>query len=120
MCAKLEEDEFKERSDAGESLESLGSDLNKAIIKEESPIKSVNVDFPEQMVAQLDQYSASIGIPWQALVKMWIFERLKEEAAKPAFEREHRFEKALEESKEKVSKWVLRSEESEPESKKRR
>jgi len=39
---------------------------------------------------------------------MWIFERLKEEAAKPAFEKEHRFEKGIEESREKVSKWMLR------------
>jgi hypothetical protein len=84
MSAKLKEDEFRDRFDAGESLESLGFDLDKAVI-EEPRVKRVNVDFPDQVVAKLDRHAASMGITRQSLIKVWIFERLKEEAAKPAF-----------------------------------
>ena len=71
MSAKLKEDEFRDRFDSGESLESLGFDLDKAAI-EKPQIKRVNVDFPDQMVAKLDRYAASIGITWQSLIKVWI------------------------------------------------
>ena len=84
MSAKLKEDEFERRFDAGESLESLGFDLDKAVI-EQPQIKRVNVDFPDSVVAKLDRHAALMGITRQALIKVWIFERLKEEAAKPAF-----------------------------------
>jgi len=79
MSAKLKEDEFRDRFDSGESLESLGFDLDKAAI-EKPQIKRVNVDFPDTVVAKLDRHAASMGITRQSLIKVWIFERLKEEA----------------------------------------
>ena len=80
MCAKqLNEDEFRDRFDAGESLESLGFDLDKAVV-EQPEVKRVNVDFPEQIVAKLDRHAAQMGISRQALIKVWIFERLRVEA----------------------------------------
>jgi hypothetical protein len=82
MSAKLKEDEFRDRFDAGESLESLGFDLNKGVI-EEPHIKRVNVDFPDSVVTELDRYAALMGVTRQALIKVWIFERLREEAVKP-------------------------------------
>ena len=82
MSAKLKEDEFRDRFDAGETLESLGFDLKEATIEEPS-VKRVNVDFPDPVVAKLDRYAASMGITRQSLIKVWIFERLKEEATKP-------------------------------------
>jgi len=84
MSAKLKENEFKTRFDAGESLESLGFDLDKAVL-EGPEVKRVNVDFPDSVVAKLDRHAASMGITRQSLIKVWIFERLKQEAAKPVF-----------------------------------
>ena len=89
MSAKqLNEDEFRDRFDAGESLESLGFDLNKAVV-EQPEVKRVNVDFPEQIVAKLDRHAAQMGITRQSLIKVWIFERLKDESAKSAIDHAH-------------------------------
>jgi metal-responsive CopG/Arc/MetJ family transcriptional regulator len=86
MSAKeLKEDEFRDRFDAGESLESLGFDLDKGVL-DEPQVKRVNVDFPDAIVAKLDRYCALMGITRQSLIKVWIFERLKEEAAQTAIE----------------------------------
>lgn len=36
----------------------------------------VNVDFPRWMVDSLDQEARRIGVPRQALIKLWIADRL--------------------------------------------
>ena len=38
--------------------------------------KRVNVDFPEWMVERLDRESQRLGITRQALIKMWVADRL--------------------------------------------
>ena len=40
--------------------------------------KRVNIDFPVWVVEQLDKQSKRLGITRQALVKVWIAEKLKE------------------------------------------
>lgn len=40
--------------------------------------KRVNVDFPNWMVSGLDQEASRLGITRQALIKIWIADRLKE------------------------------------------
>jgi len=40
--------------------------------------KRVNIDFPLWVVEQLDKQSKRLGITRQALVKVWIAEKLKE------------------------------------------
>jgi len=40
--------------------------------------KRVNVDFPNWMVSGLDQEANRLGITRQALIKIWIADRLKE------------------------------------------
>lgn len=47
------------------------ADMSKAVWK-------VNVDFPEWMVQALDVEADRLGVPRQALIKMWIDEKLKE------------------------------------------
>jgi hypothetical protein len=44
--------------------------------EEKSAIFRVNVDFPLWMVKALDRESTRIGIARQALVKMWIGDRI--------------------------------------------
>ena len=39
--------------------------------------RRVNVDFPAWMVEGLDARAAHLGVSCQALIKMWIAERLK-------------------------------------------
>jgi len=40
--------------------------------------KRVNIDFPVWVVEKLDKQSRKLGITRQALVKVWIAEKLKE------------------------------------------
>ncbi|WP_303818548.1 type II toxin-antitoxin system BrnA family antitoxin [Actinobacillus minor] len=40
--------------------------------------KRVNVDFPLWMVKSLDKQAQHLGVPRQALIKMWIAEKLPE------------------------------------------
>jgi hypothetical protein len=41
--------------------------------------KRVNVDFPAWVVAGLDQQAQRLGVTRQALIKLWIAERLEAE-----------------------------------------
>jgi predicted DNA binding CopG/RHH family protein len=70
------EEELVQRFDAGEDLENLGFDLTTAEV-EEAPVRRVNVDFPEHMLEKLDHQAAIRGINRQALIKVWLFERLE-------------------------------------------
>ncbi len=39
--------------------------------------KRVNVDFPVWMIQSLDKEAQRLGVPRQAVIKVWIAERLK-------------------------------------------
>jgi hypothetical protein len=41
--------------------------------------RRVNVDFPEWMIEKLDWQSRLIGVSRQALVKLWVSERIQKE-----------------------------------------
>jgi hypothetical protein len=40
-------------------------------------VKRVNVDFPEWMVASLDKEAHRLGITRQALIKVWVADKLE-------------------------------------------
>lgn len=44
----------------------------------------VNLDLPAWIVGKLDRYASRTGVPRQALVKLWLAERLEAEDAKRA------------------------------------
>jgi uncharacterized small protein (DUF1192 family) len=44
--------------------------------------KRINVDFPAWVVELLDREAARIGVTRQSIIKVWLVERLKAEAAK--------------------------------------
>ena len=67
--------EFDERFDAGEDM-SAQVDWTKAR-RLNVEAKRVNVDFPAGVVAGLDRQAQKLGITRQALIKMWIAERLE-------------------------------------------
>lgn len=43
--------------------------------------KRINVDFPSWVVDSLDREAARIGVTRQSIIKVWLVERLKAEAA---------------------------------------
>jgi len=73
--------EFDEKFDNGEDISEY-LDFSKAIrpntLKTET--KKVNVDFPEWVIESLDKEAKKIGVTRQSIIKVWIAERLKEEA----------------------------------------
>ena len=76
--------EFDEKFDNGEDISEY-LDFSKAIklkdIKKlETDTKKVNVDFPEWVIESLDKEAKRIGVTRQSIIKVWIAERLKEEA----------------------------------------
>ena len=70
--------EFDEKFESGEDLTS-DLDFSKARrVNQES--KRVNIDFPTWVVEGLDKQAKRLGITRQALVKVWIAEKLQNAA----------------------------------------
>ena len=69
--------EFDRKFDDGEDLSAyIDSD---SILRPGLETQRVNVDFPAWIIKSLDLQSKVIGVSRQALIKMWVSERLKEE-----------------------------------------
>ncbi len=43
--------------------------------------RRVNVDFPDWIIESLDREASRIGVTRQSIIKVWIAERIKEEAS---------------------------------------
>jgi hypothetical protein len=71
----MKTEEFDKRFDEGEDITSA-LDYYRAI-RPGIVQKRVNVDFPDWMVRSLDKEAARLGVPRQAVIKVWIAERLK-------------------------------------------
>jgi len=76
--------EFDKKFDNGEDISEY-LDFSKAIKlkdvkKLKTETKKVNVDFPEWVIESLDKEAKKIGVTRQSIIKVWIAERLKEEA----------------------------------------
>ena len=67
--------EFDEKFDNGEDISEY-VDWSSARRINEIP-QRVNVDFPKWVVDRLDRESNRLGVSRQALVKLWIAERLE-------------------------------------------
>lgn len=67
-------EEFDRRFDDGEDMGDY-IDWNSAR-RPNLEVKRVNVDFPQWMVAGLDREAKRRGITRQALIKMWLADRL--------------------------------------------
>lgn len=71
MKAKEFDKKFDECEDITKYL-----DVSKARRPEQEQ-KRVNVDFPLWMIHQLDKEAKRLGVPRQAIIKVWVAERLK-------------------------------------------
>ena len=83
---KISAAEFDAKFDAGEDIaENL--DLSKARVFAQGEMRvdltptKVNVDFPAWIVGALDREANRIGVARQALIKLWIVERLEKPSA---------------------------------------
>jgi len=80
---KITAKEFDEKFDNGEDISEY-LDFSKAIKLKDAKLKTatkkVNVDFPEWVIESLDREAKKIGVTRQSIIKVWIAERLKEEA----------------------------------------
>lgn len=75
---KVSTKEFDARFDAGEDISEF-VDWSK-MRRPGREIRRVNVDFPSWVVEALDREAERLGVTRQALVKLWISERLKSTA----------------------------------------
>ena len=67
--------EFDEKFDNGEDILEYLDFSSARRINQES--QSVNIDLPQWVVNRLDDEAKRIGVSRQALVKMWIVEKLE-------------------------------------------
>ncbi len=72
---KMKAEKFDEAFDSGEDL----SDVVdwQAARRPNLELKRVNVDFPAWVVSGLDKQAKRLGVSRQALIKLWIAERLQ-------------------------------------------
>ena len=74
----MKAEELDELFDSGEDISEY-LDMS-TLTKNQTQTKKVNVDFPEWVINSLDQEAKKIGVTRQSIIKVWIAERLKEEA----------------------------------------
>ena len=74
----ISSEEFDRRFDNGEDMADH-IDWSKAT-RPGHDAKRVNVDFPQWMVARLDAEARRRGVTRQALIKMWLADRLDQAA----------------------------------------
>ena len=67
--------EFDKKFDAGEDVSEV-LDFSKAT-RPGRKQKRVNVDFPVWMIQSLDREAQRLGVPRQAVIKVWIADRLE-------------------------------------------
>jgi hypothetical protein len=75
---KIKASEFDKKFDEGEDI-TQHLDLKKARRPEQEQ-KRVNVDFPVWMIQLLDKEAKRLGVPRQAIIKIWVAERLEKAA----------------------------------------
>lgn len=73
--SKITAEEFDRRFDDGEDITEF-LDLSSAR-RPGLEAKRVNVDFPAWVVTSLDREAQRLGVTRQALIKLWIAERLE-------------------------------------------
>jgi len=72
---KTKASDFDKKFDDGEDI-TADLDLDNAR-RPEYEQKRVNVDFPLWMIQSLDREAKRLGVPRQAIIKLWIADRLE-------------------------------------------
>lgn len=77
-AGKISADAFDRRFDEGEDMADH-VDWSKAA-RPGREMKRVNLDMPAAMIARLDAHARKYGVTRQALIKMWLADRLERAA----------------------------------------
>ncbi len=75
---KVKAHDFDKKFDEGADI-SMHLDVKNARRPEQEQ-KRVNVDFPVWMIQLLDKEAKRLGVPRQAIIKIWVAERLEKVA----------------------------------------
>lgn len=67
--------EFDKQFEAGEDI-TASLDLSRAR-RPEQELKRVNIDFPTWVVQKVDKEARRLGVSRQALLKIWVAERIE-------------------------------------------
>ena len=76
----MKAEEFDKKFDEGKEDIIDGLDLSRGR-RVNQVQKRINVDFPSWVIESLDREAARIGVTRQSIIKVWLVERLKAEAA---------------------------------------
>ena len=76
MKAKKFDEKFDQDSD--DIIDDLDLSTMRRLNREQ---KRINVDFPSWVIDALDREAARIGVTRQSIIKVWLVERLRSEAA---------------------------------------
>ena len=81
ITAKEFDEKFDNNEDVSEYLDFSTATRLKDMKRLNTDTRKVNVDFPEWVIESLDNEAKKIGVTRQSIIKVWIAERLKEEAS---------------------------------------
>ena len=73
-------EEFDRRFDDGEDIHEL-IDISKAKIVRHGRKVRITLDMAEELVSEIDSIRNIIGVDRGALIKVWLYERVKQEKA---------------------------------------
>ena len=73
-------EEFDKRFDEGEDIHDL-IDISKAKLVRHGRKIRITLDVAEDLVREIDDIRDSIGVDRGALIKVWLYERVKQERA---------------------------------------
>ncbi len=76
MKAKKFDEKFDQDSD--DIIDDLDLSTMRRLNREQ---KRINVDFPSWVIEALDREAARVGVTRQSIIKVWLVERLRSEAA---------------------------------------
>ena len=76
MKAKKFDEKFDQ--DSNDIFDDLDLSTMRRLNREQ---KRINVDFPSWVIDALDREAARIGVTRQSIIKVWLVERLRSEAA---------------------------------------
>lgn len=82
--ATISTEEFDRLFDDGEDITPYLDESSKRRPNQERVARRISMDVPEEMVRGLDHAAARMGVNRQAVIKVWLTERLDQEAEREA------------------------------------
>ncbi len=79
MTKQIKVEELDDMFDNGEDVMDH-FDVRHPIIRNDGSVRRVSVDMPEWMIEQLDEEARHLAVPRQAIIKIWLSERLERQS----------------------------------------